>query len=164
LCADCLTSLTCMSEHQAVAARPKVSVIILNYNGLGFLPRCLETLRQTTYSPLELIVVDNDSTDGSIHYLCENHPEVRLIECHENLGYSRAYNAAIAQVDSDYVVLLNFDVEVEPGWLDQPMQVMLGEPRVAAVQPKLRSLQNRALSGAGCLPRSRQIAVSTTTS
>jgi GT2 family glycosyltransferase len=132
-----------MSEHVSKAARPTVSVIVLNYNGLDFLPRCLETLQKTTYSPLELVVADNNSTDGSLKYLRSNYPKVRIIEFSENLGYAGAYNAAIQAVDSDVVVLLNFDVEVEPDWLDQPMELLMAEPRLAAVQPKLRALQSR---------------------
>lgn len=133
-----------MSEHVPKVARPTVSVIVLNYNGLDFLPRCLETLHKTSYTPLELVVVDNNSTDGSLAYLRRNHPGVRIIAFSENLGYSGAYNAAIEQVASEYVVLLNFDVEVEAGWLDQPMDLFFSEPRLAAVQPKLRALQNHS--------------------
>ncbi len=132
-----------MSQPDSTARRPSVSVMILNYNGLGFLPRCLETLQQTTYSPHEIVVVDNNSTDGSLAYLREHYPRVKLIAFQENLGYSRAYNAAVPQVASEFVVLLNFDVEVEPGWLDQAMEMLIREPRLAAVQPKLKALQKR---------------------
>ncbi|MDD5087231.1 MAG: glycosyltransferase, partial [bacterium] len=81
------------------------------------MPRCLETLRKTTYSPLELVVVDNNSHDGSLEYLREHHPDIKLITITENLGYSGAYNVAIPQTSGEFVVLLNFDVEVEPNWL-----------------------------------------------
>lgn len=141
--ADYLTSLTCESLQVSATTRPTVSVIILNYNGLSFLPRCLETLQKTNYAPLELVVVDNNSTDGSIDYLRRNHPHVRLIEFKENLGYSGAYNRAIPMIDGEIIVLLNFDVEVEPNWLDEAMKVIAEDPKLAAVQPKLRSLQRR---------------------
>ena len=110
---------------------------------MAFLSRCLETLLKTAYSPLELIVVDNHSTDGSVDYLRRSHPGVRLIEFRENLGYAGAYNAAVPQAAGEIVVLLNFDVEVEPGWLDQAVELLAGEAQLAAVQPKLRSLQRR---------------------
>ncbi|MFZ5432497.1 MAG: glycosyltransferase family 2 protein [Calditrichota bacterium] len=121
---------------------PCVSVIILNYNGLSFLPRCLESLRKTTYSPLEIVVVDNNSHDGSLEYLREQHPDVKLFPLNDNLGYSGAYNAVLPQIKSEFVVLLNFDVEVEANWLDQPMALMQAEPRLAAVQPKLKAYQD----------------------
>jgi GT2 family glycosyltransferase len=110
---------------------------------MALLPRCLETLKKTTYTPLELVVVDNDSTDGSLNYLREQHPGVKIIAFSENLGYARAYNAAMPQISNEYVVLLNFDVEVEPDWLDQGMDLMVANPKLAAVQPKLRALQRR---------------------
>jgi GT2 family glycosyltransferase len=128
-----------------VTTRPLVTVIILNYNGLTFLPRCLETLQKSTYSPLELVVVDNNSTDGSLDYLQQNHPGVKIVAFRENLGYAGAYNAVVPQAEGETVVLLNFDVEVEPGWLDQAVELMVSEPGLAAVQPKLRSLQQRGL-------------------
>jgi GT2 family glycosyltransferase len=87
--------------------------------------------------------VDNNSTDGSLNYLRECHPEVRIISFSENLGYAKAYNVAMPQISNEYVVLLNFDVEVEPDWLDQAMDLMIANPKLAAVQPKLRSLQRR---------------------
>jgi GT2 family glycosyltransferase len=110
---------------------------------LAFLPRCLETLQKTRYSPLELLVVDNCSTDGSPEYLRRDCPGIRLIELKENLGYAGAYNRVIPEAAGELVVLLNFDVEVEPGWLDQAVELMIAEPGLAAVQPKLRSLQRR---------------------
>ncbi|MBU0509584.1 glycosyltransferase family 2 protein [bacterium] len=112
---------------------------------MRFLPRCLETLQNTSYSPLELVVVDNNSHDGSLEYLRQHYPQIKLIELDENLGYSGAYNIAIPQTRGEFVVLLNFDVEVEADWLNQPIELLTREPRLAAVQPKLKSLQNRGM-------------------
>lgn len=127
------------------SAHPKVTVIILNYNGLRFLPRCLETLHQTNYTPLDIVVVDNNSSDQSLSFLRKDYPDVKIISFKDNLGYAGAYNESIAQIDSKYVVLLNFDVEVEPEWLTQAIDLLETQPTLAAVQPKLRSLQNRKL-------------------
>ncbi len=141
-----------MAQPGSASALPLVSVIILNYNGLAFLPRCLETLRRTTYAPLEFIVVDNCSSDGSVSYLREHHPDVKLHISAKNLGYSGAYNAVIPKASGEILVLLNFDVEVEPEWLNQAVSLLVENPRIAAAQPKLRSLQRRNLfeySGGG---------------
>lgn len=132
-----------MFDAVSSTSRPLVSVIILNYNGLKFLPRCLETLWQTTYSPHEIVVVDNSSTDDSLTYLRKHHPDVRIISTGGNLGFSRAYNFVVPQISGKYIVLLNFDVEVEPDWLDEAIAVLEREPQVAAVQPKLKRLQDR---------------------
>lgn len=109
------------------------------------MPRCIETLKRTTYSPFEVIVADNNSSDGSLDYLRQNHPEIQLFPIQENLGYSGAYNAVIPKVSGDFLVLLNFDVEVEPEWLDQAIELFVSESDLAAVQPKLRSMQNHEL-------------------
>ena len=134
-----------MAQPGSASALPLVSVIILNYNGLSFLPRCLETLRRTSHEPLELIVVDNCSSDGSVAYLRNHHPDVKILLSTSNLGYSGAYNAAIPEARGEIIVLLNFDVEVEPDWLDQAIEILKADQRVVALQPKLRSLQKRKL-------------------
>src|SRR4030066_247227 len=101
-----------MAQAQSAQDKPLVSVIILNYNGLSFLPRCLETLRRPSSPRLELVVVDNCSTDGSLEYLRNHHPDVKLFPIGENVGYSGAYNAVIPTTSGEVIVLLNFDVEV----------------------------------------------------
>lgn len=122
--------------------RPLVSIIILNFNGLRFLPRCLQSLAATEYSPYEIIVADNGSSDGSLAYLREHFPTVKIIEFQDNWGYSGAYNRAIPQADGKYCVLLNFDVEVEPNWLTQAIEMMEDDPLIAAAQPKLKQYQD----------------------
>jgi len=89
--------------------------------------------------------VDNNSTDDSLEYLRDTHPNVKVLPFTENLGYAGAYNAAIGKVSGKYLVLLNFDVEVEAGWLNQAIEVLEAEPQVAAVQPKLKQYQNHEL-------------------
>lgn len=121
--------------------RPLVSIIILNFNGLQFLPKCLASLAETEYGPIEIIVADNGSSDGSLNYLRKQFPEVQIIEFGANWGYSGAYNRAIPSASGKYCVLLNFDVEVEPNWLSQAVEVMESDPRIAASQPKLKQYQ-----------------------
>jgi len=125
--------------------RPLVSIIILNYNGLKFLPRCLSSLAATEYAPTELIVADNGSTDGSLDYLRTEYPQVKIIEFGANWGYSGAYNRAIPQVSGKYCVLLNFDVEVEPNWLSSSIEILEQDPKIAAAQPKLKQYQNHTM-------------------
>src|SRR3989337_1008574 len=116
-----------MAETQSADEKPLVSVIVLNYNGLSFLPRCLETLRRTSYPRLELIVVDNCSTDDSVAYLRDHYPDIKLFPLTKNLGFSGAYNAVIPETTGEVIVLLNFDVEVEADWLDQPIALMVAD-------------------------------------
>ena len=89
--------------------------------------------------------MDNNSTDSSLEYLREHHPDVRLIPIKETLGYSGAYNYSVPLVSGKYVVLLNFDVEVEPNWLNQAVELLEADETLAAVQPKLKAYQNHSM-------------------
>jgi GT2 family glycosyltransferase len=122
---------------------PLVSVIVLNYNGLAFLTRCIETLKATQYEPLEIIVIDNASKDGSLEQVRQHFPEITTIAFDTNWGYAGAYNRAVPSANGEFVVFLNFDVEVDPDWLTQSMKLFENDARLAACQPKLRALQDR---------------------
>ena len=114
------------------------SVIILNWNGEAMLRRFLpNVITNTQRTDVEIVVADNGSTDGSLAYL-RTEP-VRVIELGENFGFAEGYNRAIAQVDSDYVVLLNSDVEVTPCWLDTLLEYARTHEEVVALQPKVLS-------------------------
>ena len=118
------------------------SVIILNWNGEAMLRRFLpNVITNTQRADVEIVVADNGSTDGSLAYL-RTEP-VRVIELGENFGFAEGYNRAIAQVDSDYVVLLNSDVEVTPCWLDTLLEYARTHEEVAAWQPKVLSWQSK---------------------
>lgn len=118
------------------------SVIILNWNGEAMLRRFLPTVIAHTQSDgVEIVVADNGSTDGSLLYLRTQ--AVRVIELGKNLGFAEGYNRAIAQVDAEYVVLLNSDIEVTHGWLDTLLSYMRTHANVAAVQPKVLSWHSK---------------------
>ena len=91
----------------------------------------------------EVIVADNGSTDESLDVLAKEFPTVKTIVLDRNYGFAEGYNRAIEQIDSEYVVLLNSDVEVTAHWLTPLLDYMKTHPEVAAVQPKIRSERNR---------------------
>lgn len=97
------------------------------------------------YTQAEIIVADNGSTDDSIAVLVSEFPDVRRIILEKNYGFAEGYNRAIEQVDSEYIVLLNSDVEVTEGWLEPLLDYMNAHPEVASVQPKIRSWLHRDL-------------------
>lgn len=121
----------------------KTSVIILNWNGAKHLRTYLPSVVAHTKGA-ELIVADNGSTDESLEVLAKEFPTVKTIVLDQNYGFAEGYNRAIAQVDSEYVVLLNSDVETPEGWLDPLLDYMESHPEVAAVQPKIRSWVHKA--------------------
>lgn len=98
-------------------ASPSAAVLVLNYNGLDHLRSCLPTLEQMDYADAQLVIVDNGSQDGSAEYVRTHHPSVRVIAHGRNLGFTGAYNAAIREVEAEWVALLNNDTRVHPAWL-----------------------------------------------
>ena len=124
----------------------KVSVVILNWNGKEMLERFLPSVcKFSSGDGVEVVVADNASDDGSADFVRTNFPEVRLIALDENYGFAEGYNRALKQVDAEYVVLLNSDVEVTENWL-MPMVDFLDANRdVAACQPKIRSFASPEL-------------------
>jgi GT2 family glycosyltransferase len=119
-----------------------ISVIILNWNGSAMLRKYLPSVVACT-PDAEIIVADNGSTDDSLTLLAEQFPTVRVIILDKNYGFAEGYNRAIAAVDSEYVVLLNSDVEVTPHWLAPLAEYMRANPDVAACQPKLLSYTDK---------------------
>ena len=119
----------------------KVAVVILNWNGKGFLEKFLPGVLKNSQNT-EVIVADNASTDGSIEFMRNNFPDVRLIINNENGGFAKGYNDALAKVNADYYVLLNSDIEVTPGWIEPVIKLMESDNQIAACQPKLRDYFN----------------------
>jgi GT2 family glycosyltransferase len=120
-----------------------IAVVILNWNGRGYLERFLPSVLGSSYPDMEVIVADNASTDDSIRWLGETYPQIRVIALDRNYGFAGGYNTALRQVESDYYVLLNSDVEVEPGWIEPIMALMESDPSIGACQPKIRMWADR---------------------
>lgn len=114
----------------------RVAVVILNYNGAEmlrtFLPGVVE------YSPeAEVVVADNASTDDSVGVVQRLFPTVRLIRLEQNWGFADGYNKALEQVDAEYSILLNSDVEVTEGWIAPMLAALDADSNVVACQPKI---------------------------
>lgn len=122
---------------------PKIAVVILNWNGHHYLEKFLPYVLATRYENFEVIIADNGSTDQSLTFLQETYPQLRTICFTQNYGFARGYNEALRQVEAEYYVLLNSDVEVEPGWLGPMLALLESNPAIAACQPKILSYNNR---------------------
>ncbi len=122
----------------------RLGVIILNWNGEKLLKEFIpEAAKFTITDEADLIVADNGSTDDSITWLRKYHPDVKLIELDKNYGFSEGYNRAIREADYEFIVLLNSDVEVTPGWWQPLLGFLQKNPDVGAVQPKILSYRDR---------------------
>lgn len=118
----------------------KVSVVILNWNGADLLRTYLPSVCQHTCSSLaDLVVADNGSEDNSLEILREEFPAVKVIAMPVNSGFAEGYNIALKHIRTEYVVLLNSDVEVTSNWLEPMVEYADSHPDVAAIQPKIRS-------------------------
>ena len=115
----------------------RLSVVILNWNGRRHLERYLPSVVAHTEGDAEVIVADNGSTDDSLQWLRLNYPEVGVIRLDRNYGFAGGYNRALKEIKSEYVLLLNSDVEVTAGWWQPLVEVLDTESDVAAVAPKL---------------------------
>ena len=115
----------------------RLSVVILNWNGRRHLERYLPSVVAHTEGDAEVVVADNGSTDDSLQWLRLNYPDVRVIRLDRNYGFAGGYNRALREVESEYVLLLNSDVEVTAEWWQPLVEVLDTESDVAAVAPKL---------------------------
>jgi len=120
----------------------KLSVAILNWNGVSLLERFIPKVISTCPDWAEVVVIDNASTDSSVQWLAENAPEVTVISNAENSGYAGGYNEGLSLLSTKYWVLLNSDVEVTEGWLDPILNAFESQPEMAACQPKIKDLKN----------------------
>lgn len=127
-----------------------MSVVIPNWNGKKFLKGCLDSLLEVNYAETEIIIVDNGSHDGSVEFLEENYPKVKLIKFAHNTGFSVAVNAGIENSTGEFVALLNNDTTVDANWLSEMVAAMRSHPEIGSTGCKMLAYDNhKLLDGAG---------------
>jgi len=119
-----------------------VSVIIPHCNGEDILRDCLSSLYKSFKVDIEVILVDNASTDNSISMVKKNFPDVKVVSLPENLGFAGGCNKGIQEASAPYVLILNNDTVHKEGWIEYLMDKIKSRPTIAAVQPKLLSYQD----------------------
>ncbi len=128
------------ARTSATAVVPRVSIIIPTFNNIALTRQCLDALnRNTPDGRYEIVVVDNASNDGTVEFLREkeNAGELRVICNPKNLGFARACNQGAQNARANYILFLNNDTEVQPGWLDPLLHILDADERVAAAGAKL---------------------------
>ncbi|MDR2948401.1 MAG: glycosyltransferase family 2 protein [Prevotella sp.] len=122
----------------------KIAVVILNWNGRRLLEEFLPSVIQySTHPDIDIVVADNGSTDDSLTFLETVYPQVTRIVLPQNYGFADGYNRALKQVESDYYVILNSDVEVTEDWLLPAIEFLDNNEDVVAVQPKILAQRNK---------------------
>jgi GT2 family glycosyltransferase len=122
----------------------KIAIVILNWNGQHFLEQFLPSV-QIYSKEATVYIADNGSTDHSIEFVKNNYPEIKIVQLPDNYGFCGGYNKALAQIDAEYYVILNSDVEVTPNWLKAPISYLDKYKDVAACQPKIKSHHDKRL-------------------
>ena len=121
----------------------KTAIVILNWNGRKMLEQYLPSVLEYSCDEATVVVADNASTDDSLAFLNARYPQIQTIVLDQNYGFAEGYNRALKQVEAEYYVLLNSDVEVTPHWLSPLIAYMDSHAEVAACQPKLLSYVNK---------------------
>ncbi len=132
-----------LEEEKKNNSWPEVAIVILNYNGISYLEKFLPSVLASRYPNFKTYVADNGSSDNSLAFLKKRYSDVHLINLKENFGFAEGYNRALQSVSADYYILLNSDVEVNPDWIEPVIELMQRDPSIAAVQPKIRSFQQK---------------------
>jgi GT2 family glycosyltransferase len=124
--------------------KPLVSVVIVNYNGAEFIYNCIKSVLCSQYKNIEIIIVDNMSSDKSLDIVRISFPDrrIKVIRNYKNFGYAGGTNIGYKNSIGQYIVLLNVDTIVHPNWLDKILPVMISDTTIGAVQPKLLSLDD----------------------
>ncbi|MGQ9595803.1 MAG: glycosyltransferase family 2 protein [Thermoproteota archaeon] len=140
--------MICLKPKEQTDEEPKISVVILNYNGLRFLEPCLKSVLNSTCRNFEIIVVDNGSKDGSVGYLRKSfsdHPKVKPVLLNKNYGFAMGNNIGYKYTNpcSEFIFFLNNDTEMEEDCLEKIVKRMEQDPSIGAAQPKIRSMMNR---------------------
>ena len=121
----------------------KVAIVILNWNGEKMLKEYLPSVLRYSRDEATVYVADNASTDDSLSLLRQHFPEVKLIVLDKNWGFAEGYNKALRQIEAEYYLLLNSDIEVTHHWLTPMIEYLDSHPDVAACQPKLLSMYDK---------------------
>ena len=122
-----------------------ISVIIINHNGEKFLERCLSSLLRTDYDNLEIIFVDNASTDNSVDYVVNNYKDnrIKIIQNDKNYGVPGGRNIGFKSSKGEFIVFLDNDTEVDSNWLKELVKVFESDSKIAVAQAKLLNMEIR---------------------
>jgi len=127
-----------MERQKEVITQPLVSIITVNFNQVEVTAALLQSLRAITYPRVEILVVDNGSTTGNPDSLATDYPEITLIKSSENLGFAGGNNLAVRVATGEYLLFLNNDTEVTPGFLEPLVERMAADPTIGMISPKIR--------------------------
>lgn len=119
-----------------------VSINIVNWNGLQLIGECIDSIKLQTYKNIEINIIDNNSTDGSVDFLSGKYPDIKLVKNMRNEGFSKAHNQAIMISSGEYILPLNFDIVLSPAFVEEMVKAIESSPKIGIVSGKLYALKN----------------------
>jgi len=122
-----------------------VSIIITNNNGLQHIKECLPSIENQTYQNIEVIIVDNNSSDGSASFIKSNFPKIKLLRSKDNLGYAAGNNKGFEESKGEYILILNNDTILDSNLVEKLLYSIKKSPNVGAVQPKIKLQYDESL-------------------
>ena len=126
----------------------KISIIIVNYNGKDILKKALNSVQKSSFKDYEILVVDNNSGDGSQEFIPKNHKNVKLVQNKENLGYS-GINSALPYCNGKYILFLNNDIELHRDCIKELLKVIESDDKIGMAAPRLVNYYNKKLKSGG---------------
>jgi len=129
--------------------KEKVSIIIVTYNGLPFLKKCLPTIFYQTYQNIEIIIVDNNSSDGTAEYMNQHYPKITVIKNEKNEGFAKANNIGVDNATGEFVFLLNNDTELFPDAVERLVHAYKPRSILTAYQISTRAKHLPGRVGSG---------------
>lgn len=126
------------SNKETVSVLPKVTVGITVYNSAAYIEPCLQSLVAQDYQNMEIVILDNNSTDASVSIIKSKFPEIKIIQSNENLGFSKAHNQLITETDGEFYACFNADMIFESSFITELMQPMLENPSYGSVGGKIK--------------------------
>ncbi len=138
---------------EEIYSYPKISIAIVNLNGKDYLRDCLESIKELSYpiEEIEIIVVDNGSTDGSIPFLKKQDPPLKIIENSSNLGFAKANNQAAEIATGEYIAFLNNDTKVDKDWLIELLKPIHNDTDIICSGSKVLSFDGKKIDFAGAM-------------
>ena len=136
--------------NKQILTNPSVYIIILNYNGLKWLQKCLSSVLKTNYLNYKILIVDNNSSDNSINFVKNNFPQVETLKLDKNLGYAGGNNQGIKYAyrrNAEYIAVLNNDTEVDPDWLKELVEIGENNFAAGAIGPLILSGDRKYIQG-----------------
>jgi len=127
-------------------SNPKVTIIIVTWNSIKYLPDCLKSIFEQTFRDFSVIIIDNGSIDDTVNYIKKNYPQIFIKENQENIGFAKANNQGISLANSEYALLCNQDIILEKDFLEKALQTIKSDQKIASVGGKLLKIQDLPVS------------------